>query len=669
VDDDRAGKPSAGETKPHSRAAKTTATAKTPRAKAPDTPPPAEPATAPTSDAPLALYRRYRPDTFAEVIGQEHVTEPLMRALTNNKVNHAYLFSGPRGCGKTTSARILARCLNCAQGPTPTPCGTCQSCRDLATGGPGSIDVIELDAATHGLVDDARDLRERAQFAPVQSRFKVYIIDEAHMVTPAGFNALLKLVEEPPPHVRFIFATTEPEKVIGTIRSRTHHYPFRLVPPKVLSGYLGTICAEEGVHVADGVLSLVVRAGAGSVRDALSVLDQLLGAAGPDGVSYEAAAALLGYTPDALLDEIVDAFVAGDGRRVFTAVGHVIDAGGDPRRFAADLLERLRDLIIIDQVPDATGSGLIDVSADQAERLRAQASALGSARLTGAAEVMAAGLTGMRGTTAPRLHLELMCARVLLGATAAPDASLAGRLDRLERRLAATPPAERAPRTPPGDDEPGRSRAGFRPAETPAVAAPPPQQRPAPARPPWQRPAGPSVPDTTPPVATGPLPSLAQLRALWPQVLDEIKHRRRATWFIVNQNVAVADVADGAVIVALATPGLRESFTQGHDTVLTEALRAVLHTDVTVRAIVGASDTARVAAPEGPPSPGPAPSASRPPGEAGAARPAAAEPDDMPDPVADTNLDDVGIDDADEVAADLLVDILGAQPIDDPDDD
>ncbi|PZP18948.1 MAG: DNA polymerase III subunit gamma and tau, partial [Cutibacterium granulosum] len=354
---------------------------------------------------PLALYRRYRPDTFDEVIGQEHVTEPLKRAIVNGRVNHAYLFSGPRGCGKTTSARILARCLNCEQGPTPYPCGECQSCRDLARGGPGSIDVIEIDAASHGGVDEARDLRERAFFAPVRSRYKIYIIDEAHMVTTQGFNAMLKLVEEPPPHVKFIFATTEPEKVIGTIRSRTHHYPFRLVPPATLVNYLETLCDKEGIAVDHAVLPMVVRAGGGSVRDSLSVLDQLLGGADEDGVSYELAAALLGYTPDALLDQVVDAFAAGDAHEVFATIDKVMDMGQDPRRFAEDLLRRMRDLVILAAVPDAVNNRLIDVSPEQGERLAHQAAAMGAGELTRAAEVLATGLTQMRGTTAPRLHL------------------------------------------------------------------------------------------------------------------------------------------------------------------------------------------------------------------------------------------------------------------------
>ncbi|MFD9500989.1 DNA polymerase III subunit gamma and tau [Streptomyces sp. NPDC060035] len=381
----------------------------------------------------LALYRRYRPESFAEVIGQEHVTDPLQQALRNNRVNHAYLFSGPRGCGKTTSARILARCLNCEQGPTPTPCGECQSCQDLARNGPGSIDVIEIDAASHGGVDDARDLREKAFFGPASSRYKIYIIDEAHMVTPAGFNALLKVVEEPPEHLKFIFATTEPEKVIGTIRSRTHHYPFRLVPPGTLRGYLAEVCGKENSFVEDGVLPLVVRAGAGSVRDSMSVMDQLLAGAGDDGVTYAMATSLLGYTDGSLLDSVVDAFAAGDGAAAFEVVDRVIEGGNDPRRFVADLLERLRDLVILAAVPDAGDKGLIDAPADVVERMQAQASVFGAAELSRAADLVNEGLTEMRGATSPRLQVELICARVLLPAAFDDERSLQARLDRLER--------------------------------------------------------------------------------------------------------------------------------------------------------------------------------------------------------------------------------------------
>ncbi|MFD9069023.1 DNA polymerase III subunit gamma and tau [Streptomyces lasiicapitis] len=381
----------------------------------------------------LALYRRYRPESFAEVIGQEHVTDPLQQALRNNRVNHAYLFSGPRGCGKTTSARILARCLNCEQGPTPTPCGECQSCQDLARNGPGSIDVIEIDAASHGGVDDARDLREKAFFGPASSRYKIYIIDEAHMVTPAGFNALLKVVEEPPEHLKFIFATTEPEKVIGTIRSRTHHYPFRLVPPGTLRDYLGEVCGREGIPIEDGVLPLVVRAGAGSVRDSMSVMDQLLAGAREDGVTYAMATGLLGYTDSSLLDSVVEAFASGDGGAAFEVVDRVIEGGNDPRRFVADLLERLRDLVILAAVPDAGEKGLIDAPADVVERMQAQASVFGGAELSRAADIVNEGLTEMRGATSPRLQLELICARVLLPAAYDDARSVMARLDRLER--------------------------------------------------------------------------------------------------------------------------------------------------------------------------------------------------------------------------------------------
>ncbi|MFF7894937.1 DNA polymerase III subunit gamma and tau [Streptomyces sp. NPDC007907] len=381
----------------------------------------------------LALYRRYRPETFAEVIGQEHVTDPLQQALRNNRVNHAYLFSGPRGCGKTTSARILARCLNCEQGPTPTPCGECQSCQDLARNGPGSIDVIEIDAASHGGVDDARDLREKAFFGPARSRYKIYIIDEAHMVTSAGFNALLKVVEEPPEHLKFIFATTEPEKVIGTIRSRTHHYPFRLVPPGTLREYLGQVCQKEAIPVEDGVLPLVVRAGGGSVRDSMSVMDQLLAGAAADGVTYAMATALLGYTEGSLLDSVVEAFATGDGAAAFEVVDRVIEGGNDPRRFVADLLERLRDLVILAAVPDAAEKGLIDAPADVIERMQAQAGTFGPAELSRAADLVNEGLTEMRGANSPRLQLELICARVLLPAAYGDERSVMARLDRIER--------------------------------------------------------------------------------------------------------------------------------------------------------------------------------------------------------------------------------------------
>ncbi|MFZ2501869.1 MAG: DNA polymerase III subunit gamma and tau, partial [Nocardioides sp.] len=386
-------------------------------------------------DAPLALYRRYRPETFAEVIGQDHVTGPLRAALANNRVNHAYLFSGPRGCGKTTSARILARALNCERAPIADPCGECQSCRDLARGGPGSIDVIEIDAASHGGVDDARDLREKAFFAPVSSRYKVYIIDEAHMVTTQGFKALLKLVEEPPPHLRFIFATTEPDKVLPTIRSRTHHYPFRLIPPRLLASYLTELCELEGVILDPAALPLVVRAGAGSARDTLSVLDQLLGGADEAGVTHRLASGLLGYTPESLLDEVVDAFAAADGKTVFGVVDKVIETGQDPRRFTEDLLRRLRDLVIVSAVPDAPVTGLIDVPADAGERLVAQAARFGAAELNRAADLLASGLTEMRGATAPRLLLELICARILLPAADHRDLGMAARIDRIERRL------------------------------------------------------------------------------------------------------------------------------------------------------------------------------------------------------------------------------------------
>ena len=388
-----------------------------------------------------ALYRRYRPENFAEVIGQDHVTAPLRQALRSGQVNHAYLFSGPRGCGKTTSARILARILNCAQNteenPTDTPCDVCESCRELARGGPGSLDVVEIDAASHGGVDDARELRERATFAPARDRYKVFILDEAHMVSNQGFNALLKIVEEPPPHIKFIFATTEPDKVIGTIRSRTHHYPFRLVPPDVLVPYLQHLCASEGVPVASGVLPLVVRAGGGSVRDTLSVLDQLIAGSGGGELGYEGAAALLGYTQASLLDDLTEAIAARDGASAFRVVERVISTGHEPRRFVEDLLERLRDLIVIAASGDAADAALRDVPTDQLDRMRLQARHLGASELSRSADLCNAALTEMTGATSPRLHLELLMARLLLPAVEDTRSGFGARLDRLERGLPA----------------------------------------------------------------------------------------------------------------------------------------------------------------------------------------------------------------------------------------
>ncbi|MGW2472440.1 DNA polymerase III subunit gamma and tau [Streptomyces sp. NPDC001665] len=483
----------------------------------------------------LALYRRYRPESFAEVIGQEHVTDPLQQALRNNRVNHAYLFSGPRGCGKTTSARILARCLNCEQGPTPTPCGECQSCRDLARNGPGSIDVIEIDAASHGGVDDARDLREKAFFGPASSRYKIYIIDEAHMVTSAGFNALLKVVEEPPEHLKFIFATTEPEKVIGTIRSRTHHYPFRLVPPGTLRDYLAEVCGRENSHVADGVLPLVVRAGAGSVRDSMSVMDQLLAGAGDEGVTYAMATALLGYTDGSLLDSIVDAFAAGDGAAAFEVVDRVIEGGNDPRRFVADLLERLRDLVILAAVPDAGEKGLIDAPADVVERMHAQASVFGAAELSRAADLVNEGLTEMRGATSPRLQVELICARVLLPAAFDDERSLQARLDRLERgaSFATTGPGPAmgyvpgpealahapVPPAPQPDAGPAAARGAVRGDAQPPAA--PEAQPPAPVAPQTPPPASVQAP---PPVEA---PAAGQRPGAWPAAASAPDQGRR----------------------------------------------------------------------------------------------------------------------------------------------
>ncbi|MFI6121673.1 DNA polymerase III subunit gamma and tau [Streptomyces sp. NPDC051064] len=630
----------------------------------------------------LALYRRYRPESFAEVIGQEHVTDPLQQALRNNRVNHAYLFSGPRGCGKTTSARILARCLNCEQGPTPTPCGECQSCRDLARNGPGSIDVIEIDAASHGGVDDARDLREKAFFGPASSRYKIYIIDEAHMVTPAGFNALLKVVEEPPEHLKFIFATTEPEKVIGTIRSRTHHYPFRLVPPGTLRGYLAEVCAKENSSVEDGVLPLVVRAGAGSVRDSMSVMDQLLASAADDGVTYAMATSLLGYTDGSLLDSIVDAFAAGDGAAAFEVVDQVIEGGNDPRRFVADLLERLRDLVILAAVPDAGEKGLIDAPADVVERMQAQASVFGAAELSRAADLVNEGLTEMRGATSPRLQVELICARVLLPAAFDDERSLQARLDKLERgasfasagagpamgyvpgpeahgagvgvpagggpaaaRAAARgeapgsapadvpraapaavepvappaapqeappvhetqaqqAPAQQPPAPAPAGQRPGAwpaaagagsgggAEAARRPGGWPTASAPGSgvPQAPAPAQAPAAPPQAPAAPAPAPGGGQDMAQGAAQVRNMWPDILEAVKNRRRFTWILLSQNAQVTGFDGATLQIGFLNAGARDTFSSsGSEEVLKQALAEQFNAKWKVDAVVDPS--------------------------------------------------------------------------------
>ncbi|BBX19852.1 DNA polymerase III subunit gamma/tau [Mycolicibacterium duvalii] len=658
----------------------------------------------------MALYRKYRPATFGEVVGQEHVTEPLSTALNSGRINHAYLFSGPRGCGKTSSARILARSLNCVQGPTATPCGVCDSCVALAPNGPGNVDVVELDAASHGGVDDTRELRDRAFYAPAQSRYRIFIVDEAHMVTTAGFNALLKIVEEPPEHLIFVFATTEPEKVLPTIRSRTHHYPFRLLAPRTMRTLIEKIVAAEDVAVDDAVYPLVIRAGGGSPRDTLSVLDQLLAgahtdAAGSSHVAYQRALALLGATDVALIDDAIDALAAGDAAALFGAVEGVVDAGHDPRRFATDLLERFRDLIVLQAVPDAVARGVVDGPEDELERMREQAAQIGTATLTRYAEVMHAGLGEMRGATAPRLLLEVTCARLLLPSAADSEAALLQRVERIETRLdmsipgadtaasggsaaprkqfvrkseataapapeappeavaqaAPTPPAPpRAPEPPPADRPPSRAPAAPEPVPPEAVAPEPPAPEavaPEPVSPPPVRPpAAPVVeaPPATPAaaVAAG-QPNAAAVRSMWTTVREKVRERSRTTE-VMLAGAIVRAVEDNTLVLSHESAPLARRLTEQRNAdVIREALKDALGVNWTIRCEVGG---------------GPAPAAASPPAREPQRAPAEPPPppeEDVESMLAEaSHVDAAPRRDPEEAALELLQNELGARRID-----
>lgn len=617
----------------------------------------------------MALYRKYRPATFAEVIGQEHVTEPLSTALTSGRINHAYLFSGPRGCGKTSSARILARSLNCAQGPTATPCGECDSCVALAPNGSGSVDVVELDAASHGGVDDTRELRDRAFYAPAQSRYRIFIVDEAHMVTTAGFNALLKIVEEPPEHLIFVFATTEPEKVLPTIRSRTHHYPFRLLAPRTMRTLLERICGQEDVTVDDAVYPLVIRAGGGSPRDTLSVLDQLLAGAEGNHVAYTRALALLGATDVALIDDAIDALAAADAAALFGVIEAVIDAGHDPRRFATDLLERFRDLIVLQAVPDAAARGVVDGPEDVLERMREQSTRLGTATLTRYAEVVHAGLGEMRGATAPRLLLEVVCARLLLPSASDTESALLQRVERIETRLdmsipageaaasqlAAPPkqyarrskaPAEPAPATAPAPEPPQATEP--KPAPAPPKPETPSEPEPTPSPPPVRPPSDPVV-EAPPPAAVTGEPNAAAVRSMWSTVRDKVRERSRTTEVMLSGAIVRAIEGDTLVLSHESAPLAKRLSEQRNADVIREALKDALGVNWKIRCETGSAAT--------PP-------------------PAAAEPADVPAPPqrdddeeellaeASSDTSDTPRRDPEEAALELLQSELGARRID-----
>ncbi len=623
----------------------------------------------------MALYRKYRPATFAEVVGQEHVTEPLSTALNSGRINHAYLFSGPRGCGKTSSARILARSLNCVEGPTATPCGVCDSCVALAPNGPGNVDVVELDAASHGGVDDTRELRDRAFYAPAQSRYRIFIVDEAHMVTTAGFNALLKIVEEPPEHLIFVFATTEPEKVLPTIRSRTHHYPFRLLAPRTMRTLIEKIVAAEDVDVDDAVYPLVIRAGGGSPRDTLSVLDQLLAGADGNHVAYQRALALLGATDVALIDDAIDALAAGDAAALFGAVEGVVDAGHDPRRFATDLLERFRDLIVLQAVPDAVARGVVDGAEDELERMREQAAQIGTATLTRYAEVMHAGLGEMRGATAPRLLLEVVCARLLLPSASDTESALLQRVERIETRLdmsipagetaaagataALAPPRQYTRRTKAVTEAP--------PAPAPAPAPEPtPEPMPAPGRapkvvapepaspPPVRPPAAPAVeaPPVTPAaaVAAG-APNAAAVRSMWSTVREKVRERSRTTEVMLAGAIVRAVDGDTLVLSHESAPLAKRLTEQRNADVIREALKDALGVDWKIRCETGAA---------------PAPTPAAQPRHAPAEPPPPADDDDEESMLAEAVHVDPAAPrrDPEEAALELLQSELGARRID-----